>query len=859
MFKSNVAAQVTPIIDTTKKVIDTTKKVIENNNKPTKKIVVDRMLDEPVEYNAKDSIRLNVIEQKVYLFGGGEVKFGEIELKAGYIVYDFKNKNVCAYPRKDSAGNDVEFPEFTDGKEVFTAKLMCYNFESKKAFVEGSRAKQGEGFIHFDKIKIYENKETHGKHGKYTTCDLEHPHYYFNISKAVVKPDDKIVAGPLLLYIADVPTPLGLPFGFFPNQKKKGAGIIMPTYDNSVPWGSGLRNGGYYIPIKDFADIQLTGSIYSRGTWGVRAITRYKNLYKYSGNFQLSFQENINGDKDLQALTNYSKSRIFSIIWNHNQDPKARPNSTFNANVNYNSNARSDINETGVGFLNNSYQSSLSYRKTFPNTPFSMTMNASQSGTFTPADTSINRQAYNNLTFNLPDINFAMNRIYPLKGLENENNARKKWMKEASKIFLTWNSQFKNSVSFIDTALTSNFAQELLPQMRNGIQHNISAGTSFKILKNNVAINPSIRATERWYFQKFNRFYEPVDDTILSDTLRGIKNWGRAMNASFNVSATSKLYGFYQFAGFAKGKKEALVRHVLTPSLSFNYNPNFSTLTDTQYINANNIILPYSPLQLGIYGIPPNSESGVLGLNLINSLEMKIKTKTDTGMVYKKVKLIENFSIGTSYDLLLDSFNLRDITVSGRTTLFKLVSLNGSMRFNPYSRRENNRTQLQNVYEFNESGKLARLVDANLAASFSLSPETFKKKTPETEGEEQAPEVNPYEIPWNASFTYNLNVRKFVNSVSQNDTTTYIQTAGVNGSVSFTQKWRVGFSLNYDVTNKQLSYTSLDIYRDLHCWEMRLGWIPFGPRQSYNFQINVKASILEELRYKKQSQPNEFR
>ena len=852
LVQPTVLAQETPIIDSTKKVIDT------NKNNPTKKIVVDRMLDEPVEYDAKDSIRLNVIEQKAYLYGGGHVKFGEIELKAGYIEYDFKNKNVCAYPRKDSVGNDIEFPEFTDGKETFTAKLMCYNFESKKAFVEGSRAKQGEGFIHFDKVKVYANKETHGAHGKYTTCDLEHPHYYFNISKAVVKPDDKIVAGPLLLYIADVPTPLGLPFGFFPNQKKKGAGIIMPTYDNSVVWGSGLRNGGYYIPIKDFMDIQLTGSIYTRGTWGIRNITRYKNLYKYSGNFQLSFQENINGDAELRNLTGYSKSRIFSINWNHNQDPKARPNSTFNANVNYNSNARADINETGVGAFNNSYQSSISYRKSFPNTPFSMTLNASQSGTFTPADTSLNRPAYNNLTFNLPDINFAMNRIYPFKGLENENNAGKTWMKEASKIFLTWNSQFKNSVSFVDTAITGNFVQEIVPQMRNGIQHNLSAGTSFKVLKNNVAINPSIRATERWYFQKFNRFYNSVDDTILSDTLRGIKNWDRAMNASFNVSATSKVYGFYQFAGFAKGKKEALVRHVLTPTLSFNYTPEVNTFTDTQYINVNNIILPYSPLQLGIYGVPPNTSSGALGLNLVNSLEMKIKTKTDTGMVYKKMKLIENLSISTGYDLIREEFKLSDINVAGRTTLFKLISLNGSMRFNPYARNDTARTQLINEYLISKTGKLARLTDANLAVSFSLSPETFKKKSEEEEQKEE-PITDLYEIPWNASFTYNLNVRNFVNTQSQNDTTTYIQTAGVSGSVSFTRKWRVGFNVNYDVTNKQLSYTSLDIYRDLHCWEMRLSWIPFGPRQSYNFQINVKASVLEELRYKRQSQPNEFR
>jgi len=816
-----------------------------------------RLLDEPVEHDAVDSTVLDIVEQKVYLYSGALVKFGEIQLKAGYIEYDFKNKNVCAYPRKDSSGKEIEFPEFTDGNETFTAKLMCYNFETKKAFVEGSRAKQGEGFVHFDKVKVYENKETHGLHGKYTTCDAEHPHYYFNISKAVVKPNDKIVAGPLMLYIADVPTPLALPFGFFPNQKNKGAGIIIPTYDNSIPWGSGLRNGGYYIPIKDKADIQLTGSIYARGTWGVRAVTRYKSLYKHNGNFQLSFQENINGDKELPILTRYSKSRIFSVIWNHNQDPKARPNSTFNANVNYNSNARTDINSQGTGFLNNSYQSSISYRKIFPNTPFSVNVNASQSGTYIPADTSIRRQAYNNLTFNLPDINFAMNRIYPFKSLENDKNAGKKWMKEASKIFLTWNAQMRNEVNFIDTALGGDIINQLLPKVRNGVQHNISAGTSLKVLKKNVTLNPSLRLTERWYFQQLDNVYDPILDEVVSDTLRGIENWSRAMNGSMSLSATTKLYGFYQFANFAKGKRQTLVRHVFTPSVSYNYTPSLNTFIDTQYINVNNIILPYTPLQLGVYGVPPRTSSGAVGLNLTNSFEMKIKTKTDTGMVYKRVKLIDNLTLSTSYDLIRKEFKLSDINITGRTTLFKTIGLNGNMRFNPYALNDTARSQRINEYEFVKSGKLARMTDANLAANFSLSPETFRNKKENQEVKNE--EINPFDIPWNASFSYNLNVRNFVNSITDRDTTTYIQTAGASGSITFTQNWRVGFNLNYDITNKKLSYTSLDIYRDLHCWEMRLSWVPFGPRQSYNFQINVKSSILQDLQYKKQSQPNEFR
>lgn len=834
------------------------KSVAQTDSVPTPDTLkIKRILDEPVDYKAKDSIRLNVLEQKVYLYGSAVVKYGDIELKAGYIEYDFKEKNVCAYPRLDSIGQKVEFPEFTDGKETFTAKLMCYNFGSKKAYVEGSRAKQGEGFIHFDKVKVYPNKETHGAHGKYTTCDLDHPHYYFNISKAVVKPDDKIVAGPLMLYIADVPTPLVLPFGFFPNNKNKGAGLIIPTYDNSVAFGSGLLNGGYYVPIGEKMDIQLTGSVYTKGTWGIRSIARYKNIYRYSGNVQLSYQNNVTGDEDLKSLTGFSNTKAYSIAWNHNQDPKARPNSTFNANVNYNSSARSDINQTGTGFLNNSYQSSITYRRIFPNTPFSLNLTASQSGTYTHGTET--KQNSNNLTFNLPDINFAMNRIYPFKGVQNETNRSKKWVKELSKIYLTYNTQFKNTVNFIDTAVSLDNFQSLSTKMRNGFSHNATMGTSFKVLKKTVTLNPSIRVTERWYFQQLRKTYDPSDNTNYQDTLRGIQNWARAMNGSFNISATSKVYGMYQFSGFAKGKKEAIIRHVLTPNLSFNYNPNFSTLNDTLYYEGQAVRPPYSPLELGIYGYPPNSESGLVNLNLTNSLEMKIKTSSDTGMVYKKVKLIENFTLGTSYDILKEEYKLGDITASGRTTLFKTISLNGNMRFNPYAQDSFGIPLPQ--YLVNETGKLARFVNASLAASVSLSPETFRKEKKSSSNTEEKPpeERDEFEIPWNLSISYNLSVQRKKSSFTFNDTTQYIQTAGVNGNVSFTKNWRIGFNLNYDVTNKQLSYTSLDIYRDLHCWEMKMSWVPFGPRQNYNFQINVKASVLQDLKYNKRSQPREFR
>jgi lipopolysaccharide export system protein LptA len=820
-------------------------------------VKISRLLEETINYNAKDSIRLKVIKQKVFLYGNAVVKFGEIELKAGYIEYDLKEKNVKAYPTLDSAGNKVQFPEFTDGNETFTAKMMAYNFETKKAYVEGSRSKQGEGFIHFDKIKVYPNKETHGRHGKYTTCDLEHPHYYFNISKAIIKPNNKIIAGPLMLYISDIPTPLALPFGFFPNQKRKGAGIIIPTYDNNNNWGVGFLNGGYYIPFGEKVDLQLTGSIYTKGTWSLRAFSRYKTRYKYSGNLQLTYQNNLSGSKDLQALTGYSKSQAYSIRWMHSQDSKARPNSSFRANVNYNSSARNDINQVGTGFLDNSYSSAIAYGKTFPNTPFSMNLTASQSGKYTHSTTE-NVKSYNSLTFNLPDVNFQMNRIYPLKKIDNEKTRGKKWAKQISKIYLTYNTQFQNRISFIDTAIDKNNYLSLGSQMRNGFLHKASTGTSFKVLKKAVTINPYINANERWYLQKLNKSYDATLDSVLIDTLRGIRNWDRTFDASFNVSATTKFYGMYQFSGFAKGKKKAMVRHVLTPSLYFSYNPNFSTLTDSLIHNDTVKINPYSPYALGILGYPPNSKSGLVTFSLANSLEMKIKEKTDTGLVYKKVKLIDNFTLRTSYDVLKEKRKMSNITASGRTTLFKIFTITGAMNFSPYSR--DTAGVLIDSYLYKETKKIARLTKGNINLSFALSPETFKKKKKEENGEsnEKEPE-SEYEIPWTANFSYVMTMSKTWSSFSNRDSAVYSQSAAVGGSINFTKNWRFGFNVNYDITHKDFSYSNIEVYRNLHCWEMKLSWVPFGPRQSYNFGINVKSAVLQDLKYEKKSQPKEFR
>lgn len=823
----------------------------------TVELKTNKFLDQQIDYDAEDSIRFDIVTQKVFLYGKAFVKYGEIELKAGYIEFDFATKTVKARGIKDSLGKETNLPQFIDGGQSFSAQSMDYNFETKKGLVVGSKTKQDDGYLHGDTVKSHLNNEYHVKHGKYTTCDLDHPHYYFNISKAIVKPNDKIVAGPLMLYVDDLPTPLAVPFGFFPNNQSKGAGIIIPTYDNSIRYGIGFLRGGYYIPFKDKADLQLTGSVYTRGNWGINAISRYKSIYKYAGNLDFSYQVIKNGHPD---LNNFTRSNIFAIKWNHQQDVKAHPTSSFSANVNISSlnNYQMSFNPTGEQFLSNTFASSVQYRKSFANTPFSLNINAAHSQNTQTKQVSIT----------LPDISLVMNRISPFGFLENDKNRNNKFIKELGKIWLAGNSQFKNTITVADSTLALNNIPYLNGQMRNGFQHNLNTGTSFKILNQKVSFNPSFRYTERWYLQTLTKNFDNTLNDVVTDTLRGFNNWQRAHNYSASASLTTKLYGMYGFSGFLKGYRNTKIRHVLTPSLSLSYNPNFDS-RQFGYYGTGGTVSSYSPYDLGVFGIPPTGQSGSINMSLVNSLEMKMNAKSDTGLTVKKYSILDNFTVNGSYDIFKDSLKFSNVSMNARTTLFKMFSINGRAVLNPYYFDSVNGSMVQlNKSLFSQTGKIGRITSASTALNFNLKGDKFKKKVTDLQKnkEESSPEIdaiknNPdayvdFEIPWNVSFAYNINYSRryyLINDLASDitrikDSATIKQTIDISGDINLTENWKIGVWMNYDITGKQLSYTSINIYRNLHCWEMSFNWIPFGPQQSYNFQINVKSSVLNDLK-----------
>lgn len=836
--------------------------VVNDTIDSTVTIPTNSLIDEKIDYDAEDSIRFDVVNQKVCLYGKAFIKYGDIELKAGFISFDFATKTVQARPSKDSLGNPTELPTFSDKGQEFSADMMDYNFDTKKGLVVGSKTKQDQGYLQGDTVKSQGNNEYHMKNGKYTTCELDHPHFYFHISKAIVKPNDKIIAKYINLKVADVPTPLWLPLGYFPNKQRKGHGIIIPTYDNSERYGFGLREGGYYIPFLDkngegIADLQILGSIYMGGSFGLRTVSRYKQIYRYGGDLSLSYQRFSEGYRQLQNL---NRTTNYEIRWNHRQDPKARPNSSFSANVNYISrnSYRQSFNINQNDFLTNTTTSGIQYRRTLPKTPFSFSVNAGQNYN--------NTSGLTNIT--LPDFSLNMNRITPLSFLTNKPR-KSSTIKSLAQTYLTYNGKFTNQLTTYDSLLTADNIPNLLSQMKNGAQHTFTTGTSFKLLKKKVTFNPNLNLTERWYFQSLEKRFDNNTGEVVSDTLNQFwQDWKRSMTYRVGASLTTKLYGYYGFAPFLQSYKKTIFRHTFTPSVNFAYNPSFDTRIYGFY-GTNGTVGSYSPLDLGYFGPPSPNESGSISVNLQNKLDMKMNAKSDTGFVVKKYSIIDQFNVNSSYDIFRDSIKFSNINLRATTTLLKTFTLNANASIDPYFYDSVAGTVVKfDRSLYSQTGQLGRVTSADLSCSFNLNGDKFKQKV------DRASENNPnnqrdldilrndvnnyvdFDIPWNISSTYTIRrTKRYLlkyNSTTDLteliDSATFNQYISVNGDVSLTKNWRVGVSSGYDFSQKKLTFTSIDIYRNLHCWEMRFNWIPFGQAQSYNFQINVKSSVLKDLK-----------
>jgi hypothetical protein len=802
-------------------------------------------LDGPVNYSALDTIINDIVNGKVYLFGDAVITYQDIKLQADRIIYDFSNYTVHAEGVKDTAGVWVGKPVFEQGDSKFDAFNMDYNFKSKKAYVRQVQTDVIEGTLTGDRVKTTDNNNViYVRKGEYCPCEDPNAKTRFKIGRLKVIKDKQIVTGPGYLAIGKIPTPLAFPFGFFPNSEKKQAGLIMPSYGNADELGYFLNDLGFYLPVSDNVDTKILADIYSRGSLGLENITRYKKLYKYDGNLGVEYNIQKRGDRD---LNNYSEARSFFVNWRHNQDRKAHPYSSFSADVNAGSteNFSNNLNSSQNDFLTNTFRSNIRYSRSFYNSPWSFSANAGH-------DQNSQTGVYN---FTLPTLNLNKARTFPLKDLFNDGPKDKFY----EKIGWVWSSAFQNTLSATESELALNNWEQLSKQFQNGIRHAASLSTSLKA--GALSINPSFRYNERWHFRTFGRTFNEETDQFETDTLQG---FDRNNDWSFSTSVTTKLYGMYSF----KGKNLKAIRHTFTPTVSYNFRPDFDPNVYGFY-GADGALGSYNPYRGTVYGGPSSGTSQAISFSFVNNIEGKFLSRRDTTSKFKKVAFLENLTFSGNYNFAADSNQLSNINMSGFTSISQFADLNFGASFDPYvyAISETGNAQRTAEYLFSNSNKLAEFQQGNIAVNVrGLGSTVFQRQVPQAvlDSEDAEEEVggdsdsflSGFQVPWNVSFQYALNVRRnrFVEPLGEDlplvlmDTLAYTQSLQALGDFTLFDIVWVGINSGYDFTTKELTPTTITVRVDINCWELNARIVPFGQRRSYNVGLNIKSSMLRDLK-----------
>ena len=836
-------------------------------------IISPDAVDMPIIYNAVDSQYINMEEQKVYLINGASAVYGDISLEAYHIVLDLNTSEVTAWGRRDSTGKLVDIPRFKDGDEEFEADELTYNFKTKRAIIRNIVTEEEEGFLHSDITKRHTDGALHVEGSKYTTCDAENPHFYVSLPKAKIIPNEKIVSGPAWLVLEDIPLPLVLPFGYFPVQKEYASGILIPRYGEENNRGYFLKEMGYYFAVSDYFDLSFTGDIYTNGTWRLSAASKYTKRYKYSGNFGFNYANNVTGYKGLE---NYSKSSNYSVRWTHTQDAKARPGTRFSASVNLSSSAFDRENSYNVQeHVNTTKQSSISYSKIWAGSPFnfSTSLNHSQNS------------ASKSVSLNLPKMSFGMSRIYPLKSIGSGSTT--KWWQELQ---LQYSASLDNRISTTDEKM---FTSEMFEDMKNGFQHDIPVSIPIRPF-NNFSISPSLRYSGVLFTERTSKRWEPeyvdpvTDDTVstvISETEKGFF-YGHAINPSISASYSPQIFGMFQFTN--PESRVIAVRHVMKPSVSFSFVPALAGLSSDMYrevqIDTAGNTREYSIFENGIYSTPSLSrKSGNLNLSLTNIIEAKVRSKNDTADAERKVKILDNLSINTSYNLFADSLKWSPLSMVMRTSLFNELSISARGNFDFYA--TDTLFRRINTSEWSVNRRPFRMTNFNISLNFELNnllksfiggeKEKSTSSDTGTDIEQSGPGGMPgsidaagragqagsrqsgsgmiydeygyvdFNVPWTMRVAYNFYYTK------TREESVINQNLTMSGNVTLTKNFAITYTTGYDFRSKEITMTRIGIRRDLHCWEMSFNWIPTGYLKSWDFTIRVKASVLQDLKYER--------
>ena len=830
---------------------------------PTKK----QPLDAPVIYESNDSTTFT-LGGAATLYGSGKVNYQNIELAAEVISMNLDSSTVHAYGIKDTTGTIKGKPVFKEGETAYDTETISYNFKSKKAGITDIITQQGEGYVTGSRAKKGANDEIFMEHGRYTTCDHhDHPHFYMQLTRAKVRPKKNVVTGPAYLVVEDVPLPLAVPFFFFPFSSSYSSGFIMPTYMDDSSRGFGLAEGGYYFAMSDIMDLKLTGDIFTKGSWRLSGLTNYNKRYKYSGTLQADYQVTKTGDK---GMPDYTVAKDFKVVWNHRQDAKASPNSTFSASVNFSTSSyeRSNINNLYNSQLltQNTKTSSISYSRSFPD--IGLTLSGTTNIAQTMRDSSI--------AVTLPDLNITLSRLFPFK--RKKAAGAERWYE---KISVSYTGRLTNSIRTKDDRLFKTG----ISGWENAMNHNIPVSATFTLFKY-LQVNPSVNYTERWYTRKINQTYNEETGRLeqnLNDTINGFY---RVSNYSASLSLSTKLYGMYKPL-FMK-KKEIQIRHVVTPQVGISGAPAFSKYWE-EYTDNNGNTQYYSPYTGQPFGVPSREGSGTVSFSIANNLEMKYyDAKKDT---LKKVSLIDDLSVNMSYNMAAKEKPWSPLSMNLRLKLTKNYTFNMNASFATYAYTFD---KSGNVVEGNRTewsyGRFGRFQGYGSSFNYTFNNDTWKKwfgpkedekdkdkkESEDGDGEDsegtedgtttkkvEKAQADPdgylvFKMPWSLSFSYSFNIRedrtKPINRYSMRYPFTYTHNINMNGNVKISNNWSLSFNSGYDFQAKEITQTSCTISRDLHCFNLSASLSPFGRWKYYNVTIRATASILQDLKYEQRSQ-----
>lgn len=846
-------------------------------------------IDAPVEYTADDSLIYDAKTKTAHLFGSSTVKYENMDLKSEKIRMSLDSNIVHATGAiKDTATKALEgTPVFKLGQDSYESDTMAFNFKTKKGLINNVYTQQEDGFLRSERSKRDSSGVVYMEHGRYTTCDKPHPDFYIALSRGKVRPGKDVVFGPAYLVVADVPLPLAVPYGFFPFTKSYSSGFIMPTYGDEMDRGFYLRDGGYYFAISDKIDLKVLGEIYTKGSWGITLASNYNKRYRFNGSVLLSYQDSKTGDK---GLPDFSRQQSYKVQWSHRQDQKANPFSSLLASVNFASSSYERNNLTSLynpqSLTQSTRTSSVSWSTTFSSIGMSLSSSANLSQNM--RDSSI--------AMTLPDLNISISRFYPFKRKHLVGDER--WYE---KISMSYTGRFSNSITTKEDKL---FKSNLIKDWKNGFQHDIPISANFTLF-NYLNVNPSFNFTDRMYSSKVKKSWNDRTQTEKTDTIYGFNN---VYNWSLNLGMSTKLYGMFIPNRKIFGDKVQAIRHVITPSISFSYAPDFGSRRYGYYdyyqktdADGNVSLVGYSPYQNGMYSVPGRGRSGNISFDLGNNIEMKVKSDKDsTGL--KKISIIDELGLQMSYNMAAKEKPLSDLNMRIRLKWWKNYTFNMNARFASYAYEidekgipyEGNRTEWG-------MGRFGRFQGMSQNISYTLTPEKIKKlfggKSEETDNkqrnkdDEEGPDTDidtnldkdmidaqrgakrkkggemaetdddgymPFKLPWSITFGYGITMSEDRTVSRFNyDTMRYpykfTQTLNVSGNVRLSDGWNISFSSGYDFENKALSMTTASLQRDLHCFNMSCS-VVLAPYTSYNFTFRANAAtLMDALKYDKRS------